>query len=145
MPRCGCSSGVPTGSLGVKRSAIQPCTPSGKEYSVNNDCSKVKSEVDREGFVYLKPQVSLSVAGSDRVFLTSDATVDTGLTGWLALPEDRIQELGLTSYGERPANQADGVALFLIYGALVLWHGGRRRPVLVHQIIGDPLLGMALL
>lgn len=105
---------------------------------------KVKSVVDKDGYVYLKPQIALNIAGSDRVFLTSDVTVDTGFTGWLALPEDVIQKLGLTSYGQRPANQAGGVGMFSIYGALVLWHG-EQRPVLVHQITGDPLIGMALL
>ena len=105
---------------------------------------KVKSVVDKDGYVYLKPQIALDIAGSDRVFLTSDVTVDTGFTGWLALPEDVIQKLGLTSYGQRPANQAGGVGMFSIYGALVLWHG-EQRPVLVHQITGDPLIGMALL
>ena len=92
----------------------------------------------------MKPQITLSVAGSDHVFVTSDVTVDTAFTGWLALPEDTIQELGLTSYGERPANQAGGVGLFSIYGALVLWHGNQ-LPVLVHKITGDPLIRMGLL
>lgn len=34
--------------------------------------------------------------------------------------------------------------MFQIYGALVMWHG-LPRPVLVHKINGDPLIGMALL
>ena len=105
---------------------------------------KVNSEVDKDGYVYLKPQITLSVAGVDRVFRMSQVTVDTGFTGWLALPGDTIEELGLTSYGQRPANQAGGVGVFSIYGALVLWHG-EQRPVLVHRITGDPLMGMALL
>ena len=104
---------------------------------------KVKSEVDKDGYVYLEPQITLSVAGVDRIFRTSEVTVDTGFTGWLALPGDTIQELGLTNYGQRPANQAGGVNIFSIYGALVLWHG-EQRPVLVHRITGDPLIGMAL-
>ena len=105
---------------------------------------KVNSEVDKDGYVYLKPQITLSVAGVDRVFRMSQVTVDTGFTGWLALPGDTIEELGLNSYSQRPANQAGGVGMFSIYGALVLWHG-EQRPVLVHQITGDPLIGMALL
>ena len=105
---------------------------------------KVKSEVDRDGYVYLKPQIALSVAGIDRVFQMVEVTVDTGFTGWLALPGDTIEELGLTSYGQRPANQAGGVGMFSIYGALVLWHG-EHRPVLIHRITGDSLIGMALL
>ena len=105
---------------------------------------KVKSEVDKDGYVYLKPQIHLSVAGVDRAFRMLEAIVDTGFTGWMALPADTIEELGLTSYGQRPANQAGGVGMFSIYGALVSWHG-EQRPVLVHRITGDPLIGMALL
>ena len=105
---------------------------------------KVNSEVDKDGYVYLKPQITLSLAGVDRVFRMSQVTVDTGFTGWLAMPGENIEELGLTSYGQRPANQAGGVGIFSIYGALVLWHGDY-RPVLVHRITGDPLIGMALL
>lgn len=105
---------------------------------------KVKSEVDKDGYVYLKPQITLSVGGVDRVFRMSEVTVDTGFTGWLALPGDTIEELGLTCYGQRPANQAGGVGMFSVFGALVLWHG-EHRPVLVHRITGDSLIGMALL
>ena len=105
---------------------------------------KVKAEVDENGYIYLKPRINISVAGVDRAFLNRDATVDTGFTGGLALPEDTIEELGLTLYGRRPANHASGVGMFEIYGALVLWHG-EYRPVLVHKTSGEPLVGMALL
>ncbi len=105
---------------------------------------KVKAEVDEDGYVYLKPQITVSVAGAGMAFLNRDATVDTGFTGWLTLPEETIKELGLTWYGQRPANHASGESVFEIYGALVLWHG-RDRPVLVHQTDGSPLVGMALL
>ena len=105
---------------------------------------KVKAEVDENGHIYLKPRINISVAGVDRAFLNRDATVDTGFTGGLALPEDTIEELGLTLYGRRPANHASGVGMFEIYGALVSWHG-EYRPVLVHKTSGEPLVGMALL
>ncbi len=106
---------------------------------------KVKSEVDEDGYVYLKPQITVRISGINSGFLNQDATVDTGFTGWLALPEDTIQELELTRYGQRPASQASGEAsMYSIYGALVSWHG-EGRPVLVHQITGTPLIGMALL
>ena len=105
---------------------------------------KVKAEVDENGNIYLKPRINISVAGVDRAFLNRDATVDTGFTGGLALPEDTIEELGLTLYGRRPANHASGVGMFEIYGALVSWHG-EYRPVLVHKTTGEPLVGMALL
>lgn len=105
---------------------------------------KVKAEVDQNGYTYLKPRISISVAGVDRAFLNRDATVDTGFTGGLALPEDTIEELGLTLYGRRPANHVSGVGMFEIYGALVTWHG-EYRPVLVYKTRGEPLVGMALL
>ena len=92
----------------------------------------------------MRPEITIGVAGVSRTFLNQDAIVDTGFTGWLALPEDPIEVLGLTQYGERPANQASGIGVFAIYGALVSWRG-EHRSVLVHQIKGDPLIGMALL
>lgn len=105
---------------------------------------KVKAEVDENGYIYLKPQINISVAGIDRAFMNRDATVDTAFTGGLALPEDTIEELGLTLYGRRPANHVSAVGMFEIYGALVSWHG-EHRPVLVHKTSGEPLVGMALL
>ena len=105
---------------------------------------KVKAEVDQNGYIYLKSRISISIAGVDRAFLNRDATVDTGFTGGLALPGDTIERLRLTFYGRRPANQASGVGMFDIYGALVSWHG-EHRPVLVYKTNGEPLVGMTLL
>ena len=105
---------------------------------------EVETEVDHNGYIYLKPRISIAVAGADRAFLVERATIDTGFTGELALPEVTIGELGLTLYGRRPANHAGGVAMFPIYGALVSWHNVH-RPVLVFQTSGEPLIGMALL
>ncbi len=104
----------------------------------------VKAEVSKDGLTYLKPQITISVANANHIFVNLDAIVDTGFTGWLALPGDTIEELELTRYGQRPANQAGGIGIFTIYGALVSWHG-EHRPVLVHQNSGEPLVGMALL
>ena len=100
----------------------------------------------REGpIVYLEPRIHVSLAGVSRDFRTEEATVDTGFTGWLALPADVIRELGLTRYGQRRATQAGGESrMFDIYGALVSWHG-RQRSVLAHQTSGNLLIGMALL
>ena len=104
----------------------------------------VKAEVDESGYTYLKPRIDISIAGVDRAFLNREATVDTGFTGGLALPEDTIEALGLTLYGRRPASHVNGVGMFEIYGALVSWHG-EHRPVLVYKTRGEPLVGMALL
>lgn len=95
--------------------------------------------------VWLEPRIGISVAGIDRVFREEEAMVDTGFTGWLALPDDSIARLGLTHYGQRPANQAAGEArMFDIYSALVVWHGVL-RPVVVHGTRGAALIGMGLL
>jgi predicted aspartyl protease len=105
---------------------------------------KVQAERDQAGDIHLKPRISIRVAGVHRVFHDRDVTVDTGFTGGLTLPEETIEELGLTLYGRRPANHAEGVGMFEIYGALVSWHD-EHRPVLVHKTSGDSLIGMALL
>ena len=94
---------------------------------------------------WLAPCVEISLAGGDRVFQTETAVIDTGFTGWIALPGDSIERLGLTNYGRRPANQASGdIGMFDIYGVLVIWHG-LARPVPVHRAEGTPLIGMGLL
>ena len=93
----------------------------------------------------LEAQITIGIAGVDRVFQPENVIVDTGFTGSLTLPESIITRLGLTRYGRRPAIQASGEQrMFEIYGALVSWHG-RPRPVLVYQSNSRPLLGMELL
>ena len=93
----------------------------------------------------LQPRITISVAGSNRVFQTHEAMVDTGFTGWLTLPERNIKELGLTHYGQRRVILANEEQIATeIYSALTHWHG-QPRPVLVYQIESIPLIGMALL
>ncbi len=97
------------------------------------------------GIAFLEPRIVVGVADSSRVFQMEEAVVDTGFNGWLTLPENTIQQLGLTYLGRRPANQASGEErMFDIYSALVSWHD-HPRPVLVHQSESKPLIGMALL
>ena len=103
---------------------------------------KVVAIAREGGLDWLAPCIDISVAGGDRVFHTELAVVDTGFTGWLALPGESIARLGLTPYGQRPANQASGeTRMFDIYSALVLWHG-LARPVPVHRAEGTPLIGI---
>ena len=95
--------------------------------------------------VLLQPRIAISVAGSSRAFQTQEAIVDTGFTGWLTLPEQSVRELGLTYYGQRRVILANEEQIASeIYSALTLWHG-QPRPVLVYQIEGTPLIGMAML
>ena len=71
--------------------------------------------------------------------------VDTGFTGWLALPEEIIRELGLVSMDSRAATLASGaIEHFDYYHARALWHE-QLRPVGIFQSSGLPLLGMQLL
>ena len=97
------------------------------------------------GRTLLLPRVVVSVAGGNRVFRETEATVDTGFNGWLTLTESTITELGLTYHGQRPAAVASGQeSMFDLYGALVDWHG-QLRSVVVHKSESAPLLGMAML
>ena len=97
------------------------------------------------GIVLLAPRITVSIAGGSRVFQTEEVTVDTGFTGWLTLPEYRIKELGLTSYGRRRAVLANDEEITSeVYSALVSWHG-QLHSALVYQVDATPLMGMALL
>ena len=93
----------------------------------------------------LKYRLAVAVAGPRRVFREVETTIDTGFTGWLALPIDVIRELELTRHGQRPARLASGaVELFDSYGALISWDE-QVRPVPVHEVGSGPLLGMCML
>lgn len=73
------------------------------------------------------------------------AVLDTGFTGYLALPHSLIGQLGLFSEGEGRITLADGsVQMHDIYRTAVVWHGERQTiPIMA---MGDkPLIGMRLL
>lgn len=74
-----------------------------------------------------------------------ETVVDTGFNGYLTLPADTVQQLGLTFAGHRRAMLGDGrVVVFDVYLANVWWHE-QDREILVFQAEGGALLGMALL
>ena len=100
----------------------------------------------REGdLVYLEPRIEVDIAGVNRQFRTISVTVDTGFTGWLTLPPDLIQELGLKYWGTRDAVLADGKELSVdLYSVLISWDG-QILPRLVHQSDSTPLIGMHLM
>ena len=105
----------------------------------------IKGWVSSDGAAGLQAWVTIEVAGSDEVFAPTDVIVDTGFTGWLALPGAVIEQMNLDLYGRRPAVLANGETEILdLYFALVQWHG-QVRPVMIHQAGGRPLIGMALL
>ena len=87
----------------------------------------------------------MAVAGPDRVFRTVECTVDTGFTGWLALPSGIIRQLGLQHRGQRDIRLANGQEQITpIYLALISWYD-QVIPRLVHQSDSSPLVGMGLL
>ena len=74
-----------------------------------------------------------------------DVVLDTGFTGYLTLPTETIQRLGLSSVGQRTFELANGERFqFEAYLASVSWHGSL-NDVLVLKSASDPLLGMTLL
>ena len=88
-----------------------------------------------------KPRVVIPIANSSGVDRNVRFTVDTGFTGWLALPEDIVRELALQRQGARRYILADGsegeTDLYLAFFA--------STPVIVHQIADEPLLGAAMM
>ncbi|MBM4032738.1 MAG: hypothetical protein FJ291_13245 [Planctomycetes bacterium] len=75
----------------------------------------------------------------------ADVTMDTGFTGFLALPPDLIARLGLPCLGLRTGFLADGrEAVLNVFEAVVDWHGERRR-VTALEVQRGGLLGMGIL
>ena len=73
------------------------------------------------------------------------AALDTGFTGFLALPPSLVQQLNLTTAGNRTVMLANGsVRMHTTYLASVIWHD-RLRLVRVFGMGDKPLIGMALL
>jgi clan AA aspartic protease len=94
---------------------------------------------ERKGVVRL--QVSRPGGLSEDV----NATIDTGFTGFLALPTDTITRLRLHRVGARRGRLADGSLTFMnLYLAHVLWDGLQRR-VQVLETGGPCLVGVSLL
>lgn len=98
---------------------------------------------DRE---VLEPRIRVGVAASDGERpRTVECVVDTGFTGWLALPPDIIRQFGLRYVGRRPVNLASGPRRRVrLYRAFIDWQE-IVLPRLIHQSTGNPLVGMGLL
>ena len=77
--------------------------------------------------------------------LLTDAAVDTGFNGFLALPAESVTRLRLPPLGTRKTTLADGSgALVRAFRAIVQWHG-QGREVAAVEVQGGALVGMSLL
>ena len=99
------------------------------------------------GHITLERQavIRLQVHGPEGRGEATDVAIDTGFTGFLALPSDLVGSLALSCLGLKAAVLADGRRVVLNqFEAVVDWHGQRRRvPAL--EVEGGALVGMALL
>ena len=74
-----------------------------------------------------------------------EAVVDTGFSGYLALPSDLINRLKLRRIDNQAVILGDGTEVVLEkYLLAVLWHGEKHN-VSALQTDGGPLVGMSLL
>jgi clan AA aspartic protease len=89
--------------------------------------------------------VALQLRAADGSPEAVEAVIDTGFTGFLALPADLIAALGLPLAGLQRTFLADGSETVLIaYEATVHWHG-EELVVKTLEVEGDALIGMSLL
>ena len=89
--------------------------------------------------------VSIGLLGARSLQREVDCIVDTGFNEGLTLPPDLIGALELPSLGGTTFTLADGSEGFTsIFDASVEWFGQLRR-VIVLELDGNPLIGMAML
>jgi clan AA aspartic protease len=92
----------------------------------------------------LEVVIELVVIGLNR-HENIEAIVDTGFSGYLALPGDLINRLKLQRIDNQAVILGDGTEVVLDrYLLVVLWHG-EERTVSALQTDGGPLVGMSLL
>ena len=93
----------------------------------------------------LEPWLSLSIEYANEGVAECEVMLDTGFTGWLALPEDFIKRLGLVRAGRPRVTLATGeIRQVDYYVGRVFWNGAFRQ-VGIFQTVDQSLLGMQLL
>jgi clan AA aspartic protease len=93
----------------------------------------------------LDATLRLRIRAADGSEVTLSVVVDTGFNDWLALPGKLVQQLGLTFREEALYTLADGSeAATRLFTGEVRWFDSWRR-ILVVEMEGGPLMGMALL
>ena len=100
-----------------------------------------------EGIVNSRREATLSVVvgNSNRQLQSVDATIDTGLNGFLSLPSTIITALNLPWSGSDFVTLGDGSETYFdLYTGTVIWDG-QYREIDIAESETEPLLGMAML
>lgn len=89
--------------------------------------------------------VELTISGAGEQSARLPFVIDTGFNGFVTLPQETVDELGLLINGSSHGYLGDGsITHFPICDAFVDWNG-RSIPVRVEVAETEPLLGMRLL
>lgn len=92
-----------------------------------------------------EPIIRVAIHDSNGKIYERDAVIDTGFDGWLSLPPDIINELGLNWKRRGRALLSDGSeSIFDIYEATVLWDE-QLLTIPIDEADSDPLVGMSLM
>ncbi len=104
--------------------------------------------MDMEGYVSVdgpEPRLLVSILDYRGAAVPVEAVIDTGFTGFMALPPQVINVLGLEPTRERRVRLADGRSRRIpSYRATIIWHGSLKT-VSAIALPGTPLIGMSLL
>ena len=94
--------------------------------------------------INLEAILPLSIFGADGVVREINAVIDTGYSGFLALPAAILTSLGCKLSGSAQLTLADGSAISSdVYEATILWKG-QSRTLQVDDLQAGALVGMAL-
>ena len=92
-----------------------------------------------------RAMVAVELLAADGQFQSFNFILDTGFDGDLSLPTQILQGLDVAAEGERIIELADGSRTTTYeWSGTVRWDDAR-RPVMIMESAGEPLLGMELL
>ncbi|MBL8206390.1 MAG: clan AA aspartic protease [Blastocatellia bacterium] len=95
--------------------------------------------------INLEAVLPLSIFGADGEKHEIEAIIDTGYSGFLALPDAFLALLDLTPSGSEQLTLADGSVINTdIYEVIILWEGQPQK-LQVDALASESLVGMALL
>jgi clan AA aspartic protease len=95
--------------------------------------------------VNLEAVLAISIFGADGVAQEINAVIDTGYSGFLALPTALLISLGCRLSGSAQLTLADGSEINSdVYEATILWEGHPLK-LRVDALEAESLVGMALL